>query len=133
MTLHIQTFGSEEEWDESTGSEEEWDTFAATQKGYTHFHRLRWRTVIERVFGHECVYLAARDKTGKLAGILPLVRVRSVVFGHYLVSMPFVNYGGPVGTDAAIRALVDEAVAVARRDRVKLLEMRSSVPLDTPL
>ena len=133
MTVRIEAFGAEEEWDERTGSESEWDEFAATQKGYTHFHRLRWRTVIERVFGHECVYLAARDAAGKLIGILPLVRVRSVVFGHYLVSMPFVNYGGPVGTDAAIRALVTEAVAVARRDRVKLLEMRSSVPLDTPL
>jgi serine/alanine adding enzyme len=133
MTLHIDVFGSEEEWDASTGSEEEWDTFAATQKGFTHFHRLRWRTVIERVFGHECVYLAARDSAGKLVGILPLVRVRSVVFGHYLVSMPFVSYGGPVGTEGAVRALVDEAVALARRDRVKLLEMRSSVEIDTPL
>jgi len=133
VTLQVDVFGSEEEWDALTGSEEEWDTFAATQRGYTHFHKLRWRTVMERVFGHECVYLAARDKEGKLVGILPLVRVRSVVFGHYLVSMPFVNYGGPVGTDAAIRALTGEAVAVARRDRVKLLELRSSVPLDTPL
>src|SRR5450759_5756532 len=113
-----------------TGPYEDWDTFAAAQKGYTHFHRFRWRTVMERVFGHECVYLAARDGAGKLVGILPLVRVRSVVFGHYLVSMPFVNYGGPIGSEAGIRALVDEAVAVARRDRVKLLEMRSSVPLD---
>ncbi len=133
MTLQVDVFGSEEEWDGLTGSEEEWDTFAATQRGYTHFHKLRWRTVMERVFGHECVYLAARDKEGKLVGILPLVRVRSVVFGHYLVSMPFVNYGGPVGSDAAIRALTEQAVAVARRDRVKLLELRSSVPLDTPL
>jgi serine/alanine adding enzyme len=133
IPIEVQTFGSEEEWDATTGSEEEWDAFAATQKGYTHFHRMRWRTVIERVFGHQCVYLAARDASGKLVGILPLVRVRSVVFGHYLVSMPFVNYGGPVGTPAGIRALVDAAVAVARRDRVKLLEMRSSVPLDTAL
>jgi serine/alanine adding enzyme len=116
-----------------TGNEHEWDSFAARQKGYTHFHRLRWRTVIERVFGHECVYLAARQADGLLAGILPLVRVRSVVFGHYLVSMPFVNYGGPIGSDAAVRALVDEAVAIARRDRVKLLEMRSRVPLDIAL
>jgi serine/alanine adding enzyme len=133
MKLHVEAFGSEDEWDATTGTEEEWDTFAATQRGYTHFHRFRWRTVIERVFGHECVYLAARDGDDRLAGILPLVRVRSVVFGHYLVSMPFVNYGGPIGSDEAIRALVDEAVGVARRDRVKLLEMRSSVPIDTPL
>jgi serine/alanine adding enzyme len=112
-----------------TGDEEVWDAFAAAQSGYTHFHRLRWRTVIERTFGHECVYLAARNSEGELVGVLPLVRVRSVVFGHYLVSMPFLNYGGPLGTDSGIRALVDEASQLALRDRVKLLEMRSSTPL----
>jgi serine/alanine adding enzyme len=116
-----------------TGREEEWDTFAAAQGGYTHFHRLRWRAVMERTFDHECVYLAARNPDGELVGVLPLVRVRSVVFGHYLVSMPFLNYGGPLGTDAGIRALVDEAIELARRDKVKLLEMRSNIPLRVAL
>ena len=120
MTIRVEKF---------TGLDDEWDTFAAAQSGYTHFHRLRWRGVIERTFGHECVYLAARTGEGELIGVLPLVRVRSVVFGHYLVSMPFLNYGGPLGTDAGISALVDEAVELARGDRVKLLEMRSSIPL----
>lgn len=115
------------------GAAREWDEFAVAQKGYTHFHKLGWRTVMERVFGHECVYLTAREPGGKLVGILPLVRVRSVVFGHYLMSMPFVNSGGPLGTEAGIRALVDEAMALAKRDRVKLLEMRSRVPLEIPL
>lgn len=133
MTKGVELFGAEEEWNETTGTQEEWDTFARLQKGYTHFHRLGWRTVIERVFGHQCIYLAARGSDGELVGILPLVRVRSVVFGHYLVSMPFLNYGGPLGTDSGIRVLVDEAVAIARRDRVKLLEMRSGVSLATSL
>jgi len=133
MTVQIERFGSAEEVDVATGLEEEWDRFAALQDGYTHFHRLRWRTVIERVFGHECVYLGARDDDGTLIGILPLVRVRSVVFGHYLISMPFVNYGGPLGTECGIRALIDEATALARRDNVKLLEMRSKVPVDTSI
>jgi serine/alanine adding enzyme len=115
------------------GLEEEWDQFAAEQRGYTHFHRLRWRALITKVFGHECVYLAARDSDDRLVGILPLVRVRSFVFGHYLVSMPFLNYGGPLGTDAGVRALVDAAVAMARRENVKLLELRSRVPVAVPL
>lgn len=115
-----------------TGTEEEWDSFAARQRGYTHFHCLRWRTLIGDVFGHECLYLAARE-AGVLVGVLPLVRVRSIVFGHYLVSMPFLNYGGPLGTDSGIDALMTEAVALARRDKVKLLELRSRVPLDTAL
>jgi serine/alanine adding enzyme len=133
MTIHVAVFGAEEEWNETSGSEEEWDNFASRQPGFTHYHRFRWRTVIERVFGHQCVYLAARDDGGTLVGVLPLVRVRSVVFGHYLVSMPFLNYGGPLGTDMGVRALIDEAVALARRDRVKLLELRSSAPINTAL
>jgi FemAB-related protein (PEP-CTERM system-associated) len=114
------------------GRDEEWDRFAEKQSGYTHFHRLGWRALIGDVFGHECVYLAARD-AGQLVGVLPLVRVRSMVFGHYLVSMPFLNYGGPVGTESGIQAVVAEAVSMARREKVKLLELRSRVPLDISL
>jgi serine/alanine adding enzyme len=114
------------------GSAEEWDDFAARQRGYTHFHLFAWRRLIEDVFGHECIYLAARE-SGALVGLLPMVRVRSIVFGHYLVSMPFVNYGGPLGTDSGISALVDEATTIARRQNVKLLELRSRTPLDIAL
>lgn len=115
------------------GSAAEWDAFARVQHGFTHFHLHGWRTVVERVMGHECLYLAARDERGALAGVLPLVRVKSVVFGHYLVSMPFLNYGGPLGTDDAVRALADEAVELARAGNAKLLEMRSRVPLPVDL
>src|SRR5437763_12018196 len=111
------------------GTEDEWDSFAVAHAGFTHFHRLRWRSLMERVFGHECLYLAARDWQGDLVGVLPLVRVRSLVFGHYLVSMPFLNYGGPLGSQQAIRALVAEAVMIAQRENVKLLELRSRAPL----
>src|SRR5256885_15756249 len=115
------------------GTEEEWDSFAVAHAGFTHFHQLRWRSLIERVFGHECLYLAARDWQGDLVGVLPLVRVRSLVFGHYLVSMPFLNYGGPLGSETAVRALCDESVQLAERDRVRLLELRSRKPLSTDL
>ncbi len=77
------------------------------------------------MFGHECIYLVARDGASRIAGVLPLVRVRSRLFGHYLVSMPFLNYGGPLGSDDAVRALVARAADIARRDGVSLLELRS--------
>jgi GNAT superfamily N-acetyltransferase len=93
-----------------TGVSAEWDSFVRQQRDWTHFHLLGWRAVIERTFGHECIYLAARDESGSLRGVLPLVRVRSVVFGHYLVSMPFVNYGGVLADDPEVaRALLGAA------------------------
>jgi FemAB-related protein (PEP-CTERM system-associated) len=117
------------------GAPTEWDAFVRGQSGWTHFHLWGWRRVIERVHRHECLYLAARGPNGGLEGILPLVRVKSLLFGHYLVSMPFLNYGGPLGSEVAVRALGADAVAVAERDGVKLLELRSRepLPLDLPV
>src|SRR6185312_6700695 len=119
--------------DAFSGPANEWDAFVRTADGWTHFHLHGWKTVIERVFGHECIYLVARDDASRLAGVLPLVRVRSRLFGHYLVSMPFLNYGGPLGTDDAVRALAARAVEIARRDGVSLLELRSRRELPLPL
>ncbi|HXY69183.1 MAG TPA: FemAB family XrtA/PEP-CTERM system-associated protein [Gemmatimonadales bacterium] len=106
-----------------------WDAFVRSASGWTHFHLWGWRRVIERTHGHECLYLAATGAGGRLEGVLPLVRVKSRLFGHYLVSMPFLNYGGPLGSAEAVRALADEAVRLADRDGVKLLELRSREPL----
>lgn len=119
--------------EEFTGPPGGWDEFVRGQDGWSHFHLLGWKAVIKRVFGHECIYLAARDEAGHMAGVLPMVRVRSRLFGHYLVSMPFVNYGGPLGSDTAVAALVAHAATLARRDNVKLLEFRSRVPLRVAL
>src|SRR2546425_154870 len=115
------------------GGGEEWDGVVRGSSGWSPFQLYGWRDVMEGVFGHECLYLGARDGAGRLAGVLPLVRVKSLLFGHYLVSMPFVNYGGPVGTEAAVRALVAHAVGLAREQHVELLELRCREPLPVDL
>jgi FemAB-related protein (PEP-CTERM system-associated) len=88
-----------------------------------------------RALGHDAVYLAARDPaTAALVGVLPLVRVRSLLFGHYLESMPFLNYGGPIGEPGAVQTLALRAEKIARDEGVGLLELRSrgELPLDMP-
>jgi serine/alanine adding enzyme len=116
-----------------SGSEAEWDGFIQGRPGWTHFHRYGWRRVFEDVFHHECLYLAAR-REGALEGVLPLVRVRSLLFGHYLVSLPFLNYGGPLGSAEAVAALGADAAERARADGARLLELRSRIeqPIDLP-
>lgn len=118
---------------EYTGSAEAWDRFAEDQPGWTHFHRYRWKALIEDVLDGEGLYLAATGPGGELRGVLPVVRIRSRLFGHYLVSMPFLNYGGPLGDAEAVRALAEAAADRARADRVKLLELRSRIELPIPL
>ena len=111
----------------------EWNRFVRAQAGWTAFHLAAWKPLIEEIFGHQCHFLEARDEAGQLEGILPLVRVRSLLFGHYLVSMPFVNYGGPLGSEAAVKALVTKASELAADSGVKLLELRNRGPLPVEL
>jgi FemAB-related protein (PEP-CTERM system-associated) len=86
------------------------------------------------VLGHEFIYRVARAAGGDWEGALPLVRVRSRVFGHHLLSMPFLNYGGPVGTPKARRALTEDATRLAKATGVHLLELRSRrIPPEPPL
>lgn len=124
MTVRLERFN---------GSPGEWNAFVLGRAGATHCHRHEWLGVMEAAFGHETLPLAARDEAGALIGVLPLVRVRSLLFGHYLVSMPFLNDGGPLGSDQAVTALVGEARRLADEGRARLLELRSRIALPVSL
>jgi serine/alanine adding enzyme len=109
-----------------TGPAERWDRFVRAQPGYTHCHLYGWKSVMQSAMGHDTPYLIATDdSTGDIQGVLPLVRVKSVLFGHFLVSIPFLNYGGPLGSTKAITALMDAAATMAESDRARVVELRS--------
>jgi serine/alanine adding enzyme len=102
-----------------------WDAFVAGTNGGTFCHLAGWREIMSEVMGLRCEYLVAEDAWGHWQGVLPLVEMRSGLLGRYLLSMPYLNDGGPLGTLGARRSLAHEAVARARRWGAKLLEMRA--------
>lgn len=110
---------------EHSVSPEEWNRFVSGSHEATYCHLWGWREIMEDVLGHQCPYQVIRDGTGALVGVLPLVHVRAAPLGSYLLSMPFLNSGGPIGSDWAQRALVKHAVSEAVARRVDLLELRT--------
>jgi FemAB-related protein (PEP-CTERM system-associated) len=108
---------------------EPWDRFVSSQARASYAHLAGWRTLFGEVLGHECPYLVAMDAHGEWQGVLPLVWVRSRLFGRYLVSLPVLSYGGPLGTEAARSALAEAALHEARSRRADLLELRCHAPL----
>lgn len=92
-----------------------WDDFVLRHALATQYHQFAWRTVIEKSFGHSGYYLVAETKEGECQGILPLIHMKSMLFGNFLVSVPFVNYGGLLcnGRDAE-NALLHEAEKIRR-------------------
>jgi FemAB-related protein (PEP-CTERM system-associated) len=80
--------------------------------------------VFETALGHRCHYLLASQGSA-VAGVLPLVEVRSRLFGRALSSLPYVNYGGVLSDDVSVRAaLVEEAASLARSRSLSYVVLR---------
>ena len=103
-----------------------WDAFVASRPDGTFFHLSAWSSVIETAFGHRSHYVLA-EQDGAIVGVLPLVHVRTRLFGNTLVSTPFCVYGGPLAIDRETAAVLDShaeqlrqklgATAVEMRER----------------
>ena len=102
-----------------------WEHYVEHCVQATFFHRIGWREILEDEFRHRTHYLIAERGQG-VVGVLPLAEMKSRLFGHALVSLPFCVYGGPAADDAmAVQALVDAAEALARELGVDHLELRN--------
>ena len=71
-----------------------WNRFVEHHPRATVAHLAGWGEIAREVYGHESIYLTAQDGDGDVVGVLPLILVRSRLFGRRLVSMPFLDYGG---------------------------------------
>ncbi len=90
----------------------------------------RWLMAVCQGLRHSPYIITARQDD-RLIGFLPLALVRSLLFGRYLVSLPYVNSAGVVAERAYdAQGLVDRAVHLANALRVRYLELRqeSRVP-----
>lgn len=104
-----------------------WEAFVGTCPEATFFHKIGWKDITERVLRHRTHYLLA-ERGGQIVGVLPLAEVKSLLFGHSVVSLPFAAYGGAAALDAdATHALHEAAVEVARACGASHLELRNLV------
>jgi len=101
-----------------------WDAFVRAMPEATFFHLSPWAQVIHDAFGHS-VHYAFAEQDGAITGVLPLVRMRTWLFGDLLASTPFCVYGGTVAaTPEAATALERHALELQRRLGVPCLEFR---------
>lgn len=103
-----------------------WNGFVNLCPRANFYQRFEWAELNREQLGHRDHFLLA-ERDASVVGVLPMVRVRSLLFGDVLASMPFVNFGGPAGTDDAVEtALVAEACALAERLRCHYLQLRAT-------
>ena len=110
-----------------------WDRYVKKHSQGSFFHLSGWQEVISKSFNHDCYFLYA-EQNGEVCGVLPLVEVKSKLFGHALISTPFCVYGGAIADSAEfVRQLEQEACQLAEKLSVDYLELRYQEKQDSSL
>ena len=106
-----------------------WDEYVMGSQGSCCYHQPGWKNVIEKSFGNRAHYLLAED-SGKVCGIFPLVQLKSMIFGNFMVSLPYFNYGGICADTPGIeQQLLDQAIKTATDEKAGHIEMRHLRPV----
>ncbi|GAB4139635.1 MAG: FemAB family PEP-CTERM system-associated protein [Sphingomonadales bacterium] len=101
-----------------------WDAFVAGHSEGTVFHGTAWARSIVDAMGH-AAYLFFIERGGAIVAALPIIHVKSRLFGNRLVSNAFAVYGGPLADRLDDHAALDEAAwALARKLGATSLEYR---------
>jgi FemAB-related protein (PEP-CTERM system-associated) len=91
-----------------------------------------WLDVFRTSLDHE-VFAVEAAAEGQTFGFLPLAFISSLLFGRYLVSLPYLNANGAIAHSADVQAqLVGRAVLLAEELDVRYLELRHEAPIDHP-
>jgi FemAB-related protein (PEP-CTERM system-associated) len=102
-----------------------WCKFVNDNPEATIAHELGWRDVISASLGHQPVYLVATDGS-QVSGILPLFRVKTWWQSRYVVSLPWIDYGGVCAIDKeSERLLLERACEITRQQKAEFMELRS--------
>lgn len=101
-----------------------WDDFVRGRPDGSFFHLSAWARLISKSFRHTSHYVLA-EQDGAVVGVLPLVHVKTLLFGDVLVSTPYCVYGGAVAaTPEGGAALEAHALQLQARLRTPCLEYR---------
>ena len=110
----------------------EWNQYVNHNPAASVYHLADWRDIIDKSFKHTSFYFYAHDSNMKIKGILPLVRLKSRLFGDFMVSMPYFNYGGAIADHPQIEEkLVLHANKFAKELNLNHIEYRDDIAKPT--
>lgn len=121
-------------FEETPGAD--WDTFVMQTAGASLYHLSGWTEIAREVFGHRTIFVKARDASGELVAVLPVIQQRSRLLGNFATSLAFFNYGGVLTRDPDVaRHVMIGAADTAAKLGCRYLEFRDTQPrpIDWPM
>ena len=104
-----------------------WPAYLERHPEATVFHDPSWIGLQMHVYGYTkqvpCLF-----EDGRIAGVLPLLEIRSMLTGARGVSLPFSDYSAPLAdNEAVLQRLIAAVVALRTERRWKYVEFRGEV------
>jgi len=118
-----------------TGNDKnKWDRYVREAQSSCLYHLIGWKEVIEKTFEHKTYYILAENEKREIIGILPLVHQKSILFGNFMISVPYFNYGGLCVENDEVRSqLLTEAIHIANRECANHIELRHTQHIENGL
>lgn len=122
-------------------SERDWNDFIKNQKDSCLYHCLEWSNIIKAIYHHKShnfivknydesspSYHKKNDSLNyNILGLLPLIRIQSLMFGNSLVSIPYFDSGGVLLADELVEtALLNKAIELAEKYKITTIEIRQN-------
>lgn len=102
-----------------------WDAYVESHPEGSIYHLSAWQSLIQQQFKHKSFYHYSEDENKNINGLLPVVQLKSILFGNYMVSVPYFNYGGAIASDDKVaNNLMNEAGNVAKQNASTHVEFR---------
>lgn len=112
----------------------DWNNFVSSHPHASIYHRYEVADLISQVFSQQPFYFKSLDHSGEINGVLPMIRLKSLMFGNYFVSLPFFNYGGVLAhNEEAAQALIVKAASTATTVGASHIEFRHINPAPAEL
>ena len=117
-----------------------WNEFV-TRNPHSHvYHLWEWGDVLCRTYKYGRHYLAVKEDED-IFGVFPCVFVKSLIFGKRLISLPFVEYAGPLlkndmdpsTTKSVLTRLLDYSDRLSKKLKADYTEIRQPTQLLSPM
>jgi len=106
--------------------EKAWSEYVETSPFTTIAHHIGWKQVIRSSLGHKPRYVLAIEGS-RIKGILPLFVLKTWWRSSYIVSVPWIDYGGICADDPETEELLlSKACRITEAEKAEFMELRSA-------
>ncbi len=101
-----------------------WAEFVERHPDSSVFHTPEWLSALKRTYGFEPAAITSSAPGGPLADGIPFCRVRSILTGNRLVSLPFSDHCQPLASADELPRLLAAVRETVDSDHLKYAELR---------